>query len=71
MVGFFTFSEGIEMDKRNLPQVFLEKGVIKLLCNLIEITLRHGCSPVNFLHVFTLLFPKNTYGGLLLNGTIA
>ena len=25
---------------------------IKLLCNFIEITLRHGCSPVNLLHIF-------------------
>ena len=29
---------------------------IKLLCNFIEITLRHGCSPVNFLHIFSTLF---------------
>ena len=25
---------------------------INLLCNFIEITLRHGCSPVNLLHIF-------------------
>ena len=25
---------------------------IKLLCNFIEITLQHGCSPVNLLHIF-------------------
>ena len=25
---------------------------IKLLCNFIEITLRHECSPVNLLHIF-------------------
>ena len=35
-------------------------------CNLIEITLRHWCSPVNFLHIFRTLFPKNTSGRLLL-----
>ena len=29
-------------------------------------TLRHGCSPVNLLHIFRTLFPKNTSGGLLL-----
>ena len=29
--------------------------------------LRHGCSPVNLLHVFRTPFYKNTYGGLLLN----
>ena len=40
---------------------------IKLLCNFIEITLRHGCSPVNLLHNFRTLFPKNISGRLLLN----
>ena len=39
---------------------------IKLLCNFIEITLRHGCSPVNVLHIFKTSFSKNTSGGLLL-----
>ena len=39
---------------------------IKLQSNYIEITLRHGCSPVNLLHN-SRTFPKNTYGGLLLH----
>ena len=34
--------------------------------NFIEITLRHGCSPVNLLHIFRTPFPKNTSGRLLL-----
>ena len=34
--------------------------------NFIEITLRHGCSSVNLLHIFKAPFPKNTSGGLLL-----
>ena len=34
--------------------------------NFIEITLWHGCSPVNLLHVFWILFYKNTSGRLLL-----
>ena len=34
--------------------------------NVIEITLRHGCSPVNLLHIFRTPFPKNTSGWLLL-----
>ena len=38
----------------------------KLLCNFIEIALRHGCSPVNLLHIFRTAFPKNTSKGLLL-----
>ena len=40
---------------------------VKLLCNFIEITLRHGCSPVNLLYSFRAPFPKNTSGQLLLN----
>ena len=39
---------------------------IKLQSNFIEITLRHGCSPVSLLHIFRKLLPKNTSGGLLL-----
>ena len=33
---------------------------IKLLCNFIEITLRHGCSTVNLLHIFRTHFLKKT-----------
>ena len=33
--------------------------------NFIEITLHHGCSPVNLLHIFRTPFIKNTSGGLL------
>ena len=40
---------------------------IKLLCNFIEITLWHGCSPVNLLHIFRTPFLKSTSGWLLLN----
>ena len=32
----------------------------------MEITLRHGSSPVNLLHIFRRLFPKNAYGELRL-----
>ena len=39
---------------------------IKLLSKFIEITLRHGCSPVNLVHIFRKPFRKNTSGGLLL-----
>ena len=39
----------------------------KLLCNFIEITLRHGCSPVYLLHIFRKPFPKNTSGELHLD----
>ena len=38
----------------------------KVACNFIEITLRHGCFPVNLLHIFGTPFLKNTSGRLLL-----
>ena len=31
--------------------------------NFIEITLRHGCSPVNLLHIFKHLFPRTRLKG--------
>ena len=37
--------------------------LIKFLCNFIEIALRHGYCPVNLLHIFRTLLPKNTSGG--------
>ena len=39
---------------------------IKLLRNFIEITLRHGCYPVNVLYIFTTPFHRKTSGGLFL-----
>ena len=43
------------------------RSVISLMfhSNFIEITLRHGCSPVNLLHIFRTHFLKNTSRGLL------
>ena len=38
---------------------------VKLQSNFNEITLQHGCSPVNLLHIFKAFFSKNTFGGLL------
>ena len=40
---------------------------IKLLCIFIEITLRHGCSPVDLLQIFRTPFHKNSFESLLLN----
>ena len=37
---------------------------IKLQSKIIEITIRHGCSPVNLLHIFRTPFLKNTSGRL-------
>ena len=42
----------------------------KVASNFIEIALRHGCSPVNLLHIFKAAFPKNTSGRLLDFNTI-
>ena len=39
---------------------------IKLQSKFIEITLRHGCSPVDLLYILRTLFLKNTSGWLLL-----
>ena len=39
---------------------------IKLQSSFIEIALRHGCSPVNTLHIFRTPFPRNTSGCVLL-----
>ena len=35
------------------------------MSNFIEITLRHGCSPVNFLLIFITPFSKTPLGGCL------
>ena len=37
---------------------------IKLQSNFIEMSLWHGCSPVNLLYIFGTHFPKNTSGRL-------
>ena len=31
--------------------------------NKVAVTLRHGCSNVNVLHIFRTPFPKNIFGG--------
>ena len=46
-----------------MPKCDFNKGE----SNFIEITLRHGCSTVNLLHIFRTPFPKNSSGWLLLN----
>ena len=40
---------------------------VKQQKNFVEITLRHGCSPANLLHVFRTTFLKNLSGWLLLD----
>ena len=55
----------------NMQQIYWRTNVPKydfnnVALNFIEVTLWHGCSPVNLLHIFRTAFRKNTYGGLLL-----
>ena len=80
ILKFFTTLMGRETKVRSShPEVFLEKGVLKLcskftgehpcrsmLCNFIEIAFRHQCSPVNLLHIFRTPFLKNTSERVLL-----
>ena len=61
-------------------EVFLGK-VVQKLCSkfpeenpyrsmqskFIDIIIRHGYSPENMQYIFRTLFPKNAFGGLLLN----
>ena len=42
---------------------------IKLICIFIQITLQHGCSPGNLLHIFRAPFSNSTSGWLLLYTT--
>ena len=44
---------------------------IKLQSNFIEVTRRHGCSPVKLLHIFSTPLLKNTSGRLLLKFSIS
>ena len=44
---------------------------IKLLCNFIETTFRHGCSPVNLLHIFRTPFLKNLLDGCFWNSNFS
>ena len=39
-------------------------GCSPMLCNFIEIALRHAYSPVNFMHIFRTPFSKNISEGL-------
>ena len=50
-----------------MQQIYIEHpygSAVNLLCNIFEITLLHGCSPVNFLHIFRTEFfgEQKTYG---------
>ena len=44
----------------------LQSNLIRFQSTLIEITLRHGCSPLNLLYILRTSFPKSTSLWLLL-----
>ena len=46
--------------------ILYTEAAIQILCNFVEIALRHGCPPVNLLHILRTPFFKNTSGWLLL-----
>ena len=58
---------GISGRRRSNPsKMILGKDVTKMCSNFIEITLRHGCSLANLLHIFRTPFYKDTSGGLFM-----
>ena len=59
------WSEDMQQIYRRTPM--RKCDINEAVSNFIEIALRHGCSPVNLLHIFRTLFPRNTSGRLLLS----
>ena len=60
-------SENMQQSYRRTPmsKCDFNKVVLQIA---IEAAFRHGCSPVNLLHIFRTLFTKNTSGWMLLKG---
>ena len=55
--------KGVPKNKQQIYRgTLLRKHDFNLQSNFIEITLWHGCSPVNLLHIFKTPFSKNTSG---------
>ena len=51
--------------QRNMQQI-TEEHPCRSTISIKLLALRHGCSPVNLLHIFKTPFVKNTSGELLL-----
>ena len=74
LIMLFFNSSFVELYRSSHPELFLVKDVLKICskfigghpCNFIKITLWHGCSHVNLLHIFRTPFHKSTSGRLLL-----
>ena len=54
----------------HILQIYRRIPLVKVRFQYIS-TLRHGCSPLNFLHIFRTSFYKNTSGGMLLENALA
>ena len=54
-------SENMQQNYRRKPM--LKCDFNKVLCNFLEITLQHGCSPVNLLHIFRTPFIRVPLNG--------
>ena len=54
------------LDILNMWSKFTEEHLRRNALHFIETALRHGCSPVNLVHIFRIPFYKNTSGVLLL-----
>ena len=63
------YFENMQQISSRTPMPKCSFNKVALLCNFIEIALRHGCSPVNLLHIFKTPFPKNNSGRLLLRSS--
>ena len=61
-------SENIQQNYRIAPMPKWDFNK-KLQSNFIEISVRHGRSPVNLLHIFRTTFPENISGRLLMYKT--
>ena len=59
-------SENKQQIYRRTPMPKCDFNKVAEQSSFIEIALRHGCSPVNLMHIFRTLFSKNPTGGLLL-----
>ena len=72
--GFVKFDRGEfcdvqEKPPRGNPRKSCSENLQQIYRRTPPIALRHGCSPVNLLHIFRTAFPRNTSGWLLLDIT--
>ena len=54
-------SESMQQIYGRTPTSNCDFNKVASFCNFIEITIRHGCSPVNFLHIFRTSFTDKNF----------